>query len=75
MCFSAALSVDNKHLESLLACGNLYRSCMLLSEAVGMFRRAHEAHPDQSNIKTQLAESLTDLGTPSACARAKLRKL
>ena len=62
VCFSAALSVDSKHIDTLLSCGSLYMSCMLLAEAVDVLQRALEAAPDREDIKSRYAASLTDYG-------------
>jgi len=62
--FNAALVVDPDHLDSLLACGNLHRSCLLLAEAADMFRRAHAVDPGREVIRQALSAALTDLGVP-----------
>ena len=66
-CFSAALHVDPMHLDTLLACGNLHRSCLLLPEATEMFRRAYEVQPRRTTTQQTLAAALTDLGAAIHC--------
>ena len=66
-CFSAALHADPMHLDTLLACGNLHRSCLLLPEATEMFRRAYEVQPRRTTTQQTLAAALTDLGAATHC--------
>lgn len=63
--FTAALQSDAGHVDSLIACAGLYRSCNLLAEAVEALQRAVAAQPDRSDVQSQLAAGLTDLGALS----------
>ena len=63
--FIAALEADPEHLDSLLSCGNMQRSCLQLREAAELFKTAYALAPARKEIQSALSSVLTDLGEPS----------
>lgn len=62
--FIAALEADPEHLDSLLSCGNMQRSCLQLKEAAELFKSAYALAPARKEIQQALSAVLTDLGEP-----------
>jgi cytochrome c-type biogenesis protein CcmH/NrfG len=60
--FASALAADGGHLETLMSCGRLYKSCGLLVESVESYRAAHTLGPGSLDASRALAVVLTDLG-------------
>ena len=60
--FASALAADGGHLETLMSCGRLYKSCGLLVESVESYRAAHALGPGSLDASRALAVVLTDLG-------------
>jgi cytochrome c-type biogenesis protein CcmH/NrfG len=60
--FASALAADGGHLDTLMSCGRLYKSCGLLVESVESYRAAHALAPGSPDASRALAVVLTDLG-------------